>query len=454
MESLTISDELNKALRAEYGTKATDAQWTIFIEFCKLRNLMPGRDVVLQIHSSAETDQATQQKIYVKKASYVTTIGALQTIAERSGAYKGRKPTMYAIIGADKQLVYREEPYVMEGEKFFGAKVIVMRADRPDTIFFARYDAYVATTRDNKPRDLWVKRGPEQTAKCGFAGALREAFPEDLAGLYANEEMQRVKDDDEERDEVKNYANVPMPTVASPTMSAAPAREEGSKPLAVLVDQTLPVPPELSAILAPESANADIATKSPSADTMTVDPATPTLEQRAALEALKKVPKEKLAAFDTIVPDAKATFHPDHLPEAPEVKHVPNAPAASAAPAAPSTIVESQSSQESAPSTTTPPSGSSKEPLDKVSRDKQYARATKFCADVLTPEPPAGGGMKASKGNTVTAKLKKFFLSQTTKGTDLAALTLEQWEMTWVVLDARLREYGAEKLVQYIESKI
>jgi hypothetical protein len=94
------------------------------------------------------------------------------------------------------------------------------------------------------------------------------------------------------------------------------------------------------------------------------------------------------------------------------------------------------------------------EPLDKAGRDIQYARATKFCADVLTPEPPKGGGMKASKGQTVTAKLKKFFLSQTTKGTDLAALSLSDWEMTWVVLEARLREYGAEKLVSYIESKI
>src|SRR5690242_20294786 len=60
MEALTISTELSNALRAEYGKNATDAQWTIFVEFCKMRRLMPGRDVHLQIHSANEWDADSQ----------------------------------------------------------------------------------------------------------------------------------------------------------------------------------------------------------------------------------------------------------------------------------------------------------------------------------------------------------------------------------------------------------
>jgi hypothetical protein len=374
-----------------------------------------------------------------------------------------------------KELFSRPEPWAQDGETFFGAQVTVMRKGMPDTVFFARHDAYVATYRKGgveHVNSMWQKRGPEQTAKCAFSGALREAFPEDLAGLYSNEEMARVIDD--EREDKPETAYVPQPPVAVPhivvpTMSTAPATVEGNKPL--------------DAIVAPKSLNDDISTWAPVDDPMLPSGAVvPTADNPAAFEpteaqllaraALKSVPAHKLAEFDRIVPDAKAKM---------PLADPTTAPQATAAPATPSTTVASAPPTASVPSTGEPTQASSDvpiqvndavptqvnsvaenkpanlrkpEPLDKAGRDIQYARATKFCADVLTPEPPKGGGMKASKGQTVTAKLKKFFLSQTTKGTDLAALSLSDWEMTWVVLEARLREYGAEKLVSYIESKI
>jgi phage recombination protein Bet len=320
--SLQISEKLDSALRAEYGAKATDAQWTIFVEFAKLRRLMPGRDIHLQIHNTNDWDADNQCSVKVKKASYITSIGALQTIAMRTGEYVGRKPTVYFYTNG-KELFSRPEPWAQDGDTFFGAQVTVMRKGMPDTVFFARHDAYVATYRKGgveHVNSMWQKRGPEQTAKCAFSGALREAFPEDLAGLYSNEEMARVIDD--EREDKPETAYVPQPPVAVPhivvpTMSAAPATVEGNKPLPV-VSQAAPLAEETrevikalfgadtaDAIVAPKSLNDDISTWAPVDDPMLPSGAVvPTADNPAAFEpteaqllaraALKSVPKHKL----------------------------------------------------------------------------------------------------------------------------------------------------------------
>lgn len=67
-------------------------------------------------------------------------------------------------------------------------------------------------------------------------------------------------------------------------------------------------------------------------------------------------------------------------------------------------------------------------------------RAKSYCINVLLP-----GGMSASKGVTITAKLKQFLLVTTGKQ-DLKEITLSQWESLWAQLDALAKE-SKEKAV-------
>jgi hypothetical protein len=75
------------------------------------------------------------------------------------------------------------------------------------------------------------------------------------------------------------------------------------------------------------------------------------------------------------------------------------------------------------------------------------ARGKKYAIEVLVP-----GGMKASKGTTVTGKLKKYFLAAA--GTDdLLKITVPQWEAIWATLDAVAKE-GNQKAVAAVEAKV
>jgi phage recombination protein Bet len=68
------------------------------------------------------------------------------------------------------------------------AKVTVLRnGGRFPAI--AMWNEYVQTNRNGTPNAMWARMGAGQLAKCAEALALRKAFPQDLSGIYTDEEM-------------------------------------------------------------------------------------------------------------------------------------------------------------------------------------------------------------------------------------------------------------------------
>src|SRR6266436_6873068 len=87
-----------QALRQEYASNSTDAQFELWISTCKRRNLVPVEDVVLQIRSVKEYDETAKARVFKKKAIFITTIRALLRLAERTGKYKGFTPVEWIYL--------------------------------------------------------------------------------------------------------------------------------------------------------------------------------------------------------------------------------------------------------------------------------------------------------------------------------------------------------------------
>ncbi len=73
------------------------------------------------------------------------------------------------------------------------AKVTVLRDGRRFSAV-ALWREYVQTVKDKQtgeqvPNSMWQRMGSGQLAKCAEALALRKAFPQDLSGIYTDEEM-------------------------------------------------------------------------------------------------------------------------------------------------------------------------------------------------------------------------------------------------------------------------
>jgi hypothetical protein len=92
----------------------------------------------------------------------------------------------------------------------------VKGSDEP-TVGVALYREYVQRKKDGTPNRMWATMPAAMLAKCAEALALRKAFPQELAGIYSDAEMEQAEPESQDAPRVAmpKRASVPPPSEAA-----------------------------------------------------------------------------------------------------------------------------------------------------------------------------------------------------------------------------------------------
>lgn len=167
--ALEFSDPQIKIMKQTVAAGVSDAEFFFFLEVCKARGLNPFNREIYAIPRG-------------QKMTIQVSIDGLRILAERSAKYRGQiGPQFCANDGKWRDEWLSEEAPV-------AARVGVIRSDFDQPVWaVARYKAYA------QPQNpLWKSMPEVMLQKCAEALALRKAFPQAMAGLYAHEEMMQA----------------------------------------------------------------------------------------------------------------------------------------------------------------------------------------------------------------------------------------------------------------------
>ena len=190
-------------LLAEVVAKGcTQDELAFFLQVAKLKRLDPFTG---QIHVVKRWDSmAGKEKIVIQ-----TGIDGYRTIASRTGDLAGSDDPEY---DTDTE----EHPN--------WAKVTVYRYGRGDEKVpykaTARWGEYVQRKKDGEPNRMWKTMPYLMLGKVAEALALRKAFPDELSGMYTNEEMEQADSE-----------GVTPASVAKPQVSMPKSTDERKPPV-------------------------------------------------------------------------------------------------------------------------------------------------------------------------------------------------------------------------------
>lgn len=150
-------------IKNQIAKGCTDDELVLFSEVCKKTGLDP---FSRQIYAVPMGGKMTIQ----------VGIDGLRLIADRSGQYTGSQTFWCGEDGVWKEVWLKKEPPM-------AAKTVVYKNGGNGFVGVALWSEY------NQGKGLWSKMPIHMIGKVSEAAALRRAFPAELSGLYATEEM-------------------------------------------------------------------------------------------------------------------------------------------------------------------------------------------------------------------------------------------------------------------------
>lgn len=179
--SLAITDdqvEFNDKQRFALGLgkNVTNADVAIYFHVCRRTGLDPfARQIYMLERWTKDGPRQTIQ----------TGIDGYRLIARRAGRYSIAKRVWLDEDGNERNLWLKKwgPP---------AACMVIVDRDGDQFPAVAMFDEYAQTTKSGDLAAMWRNMPANQIAKCAEALALRMAFPQDLSGIYVEDEMHQA----------------------------------------------------------------------------------------------------------------------------------------------------------------------------------------------------------------------------------------------------------------------
>ena len=155
---------------------ASDDEFELFMTQARRLKLDPLSRQIFLVPRWDKTRGATYQTMI--------SIDGMRLVAQRTGKYRGQTPTEWCgNDGAWKDVWLSNKPPA-------ASRVGILHADFDQPLYaVARFEAYAQRKKDQSLVIMWTKMGDVMIAKCAESLGLRKAFPNELSGIYSEDEM-------------------------------------------------------------------------------------------------------------------------------------------------------------------------------------------------------------------------------------------------------------------------